>query len=203
MHWMAGGIERSTSGSRWLCRLGLVVMPWLVRAFAARTFESLFKGELFYVVGGRRKYRETNRRCAGWQETSWERSSREDGTTADACWATEGGSIVSTRTVRAVRAVRWTFERRRRQSAARCDKDRKTYEAHNVVGRHDLLPVGWCLVELVGKGKSYPVQKDKWCVGFIYRATPTKYRCYRKISGQQAVVRQDQRSTQIRKRTGR
>jgi hypothetical protein len=95
-------------------------MPWLVRTLAAGTFESPFMEELFYVVGGRRKYRKSNRCGAGWDETSREGCGREDGTAADACRATKDGSIVRTRTVR---TVRWTFEWWRGQSTARCDED--------------------------------------------------------------------------------
>jgi len=129
---------RCIGGSRWLRWSGLVVMPWLIRALAARTFEAPFVDERFYVVGGRRKYRKSNRCGAGWDETSREGSCREDGTAADVCRTTEDGSFVRTRTVR---AVRWPFVWWRGQSTARCDEDRKTCQAYHVVGRHDLKPV--------------------------------------------------------------
>lgn len=126
-HWKTSGKWwrlRSTAGSGWLCRPGLVVVPWLVRALAARTFESFDDVELFCVGGGRRKYGESVRGCAGWNETSWEWSSREDRASANACWAAEDRPGVTVRTMRVVRrAVRWTFEWRRRKSATGCDED--------------------------------------------------------------------------------
>ena len=126
-HWMAsskGRNLRSIAGLRWPCWLGLVMVPWLIWALAARTFESLHDIKLLHVGSGRRKHRKAIRRCSGWNETSWKWSSREAWTTADACWATEDGPIVSTRTVRVVRraAVRRTLEWRRRKSTTRCDE---------------------------------------------------------------------------------
>ena len=114
---------RSIAGSRWLRRHWLVRVPWLARALAARTFESLHDVEHFYIGGGCGKYRKSVRRCTGWDETSWEWPSGEDRTTTDACWATEDGPVMSTRTVWVRRAVRRTFEWRRRKSTTRCDED--------------------------------------------------------------------------------
>jgi hypothetical protein len=124
---MACGKRRrlgSVAGSRWLCWSRLVMVPWLVRAIATRTFESFYELESFYVGSGSGKYWKPVRRCTGWDEPSWEWPSREDCTTADACWANEYGPIVSTRIVMTVRrAVGWAFEWRRRKSATRCDED--------------------------------------------------------------------------------
>lgn len=125
-HWTASSKWRrlrSIGGSRWLCWLRLVMMPWLVRALTTRTFESLHDVEHFYIGGGCGKYRKSVRRCTGWDETSWEWPSGEDRTTTDACWATEDGPVMSTRTVWVRRAVRRTFEWRRRKSTTRCDED--------------------------------------------------------------------------------
>ena len=118
-HWTASSEGRrlgSISWSRWFCWPGLVVMPWLVRTFTTRAFESLFEGEVFCVGGGCRKHGKSVRCCAGWNETGRERSSREDRTTADACWATEDRRPI-------VRTMRWPLEWRRRKGAAGCDKD--------------------------------------------------------------------------------
>lgn len=114
-------------------------MPWLVRALAARTFESFCDVELVYIGGGRRKHRESIRRCTGWNKPGGERSSGEDWTAADACWATEDGSVVNSRTGRVVRrAVRRTFEWWRRKSSTRRDEHREAYEANSGVRRHNL-----------------------------------------------------------------
>ena len=141
-HWTAGSDRRrlrSIAGSRWFCWPGLVMVPWLVRALAARTFESFYNVEVFCLGGGRRKYGESIRCCSGWNETSWERSSGEDWTTADACRATEYRPIMSTRTMRVLRrATRRTFGWGRRKSTAGCDEKREAYEANGGVRRHNL-----------------------------------------------------------------
>jgi hypothetical protein len=147
-HWTASCKRRrvrTIAGSRWLCWPRLVMVPWLVRALATRSFKSLFDVELFYIEGGRGKDRKSVRCCTGWDEACWESSCREDGATADACWASEDGPIVRARAVRAVgRAVRWTFEWRRGKSAAGGDEDREAYETNSAVRRHDLEPVESC-----------------------------------------------------------